>query len=261
MHISTQHTITCKQLSKLGQTTKWHVNTQAPVGVQISLRYSTLKCTRLISSGYPGRDSGQQQLPYWTWHSWLESSYIYRQITISTTSSHKMQRRLTPCECPVLQDIDGDDAAVLSHDWLLPTQELVTALTDFIPSETVKSCRVQLFEVTRGIYSEAIGDGEQPHTVPLRLKARRGATARASCARDPIKLFTYICGLLPHFPCNTLVAQNHLLMTQLESQPIQQSTSSPPQSDCNTLDSHQSNTERRSPVTHMLIYPWYLVHR
>ena len=29
-HISTQHTITCKQLSKLGQTTKRHVNTQGP---------------------------------------------------------------------------------------------------------------------------------------------------------------------------------------------------------------------------------------
>ena len=155
-----------------------------------------------------------------------------------------MQRRLTPRECPVLQDIDGDVAAVLSHDGLLPTEELVTALTDFIPAETVKSCRLQLFEVARGIYSEAIGDGEQTHTVPLRLKARRGATARASCARDLVKLFTYICGLLPHFPRDTLVTQNHLLMTQLESQSIQQSTSSPPQRDSNTLDSHQSNTER-----------------
>ena len=74
-HVSALHSTIRKQLSKIGQSTEWHLNTQTPVGVQISLRYSILKCTRLISSGYPGRDSGHQQLPYWTWHSWPESSH------------------------------------------------------------------------------------------------------------------------------------------------------------------------------------------
>ena len=152
-----------------------------------------------------------------------------------------MQRRLTPRECPVLQDIDGDIAAVLAHDGLLPTEELVTALTDFIPAESVKSCRVQLFQVARGIYSEAVADGEQSEAAPLRLKSRRGATARAACARDLVQLFKYICGLTPHFPRDTLTAQFHPLMTQTRSnsQPISSSS----QSDSVALNSHQSNTE------------------
>ena len=52
-HVSTLHSTIRKQLSKIGQSTEWHFNTQPPVGVQISLKYSTLKCTRLTSPQYP----------------------------------------------------------------------------------------------------------------------------------------------------------------------------------------------------------------
>ena len=151
------------------------------------------------------------------------------------------QRRLTPRECPVLQDIDGGIAAVLAHDGLLPTEELVTALTDFIPAETDKSCRVPLFEVARSMYSEVVGKDEQAQTVPLRLKSRRGVTARA---RDLVKLFTYISGLLPHFPLDTLAAQCHPLKAQIQpgTQPSQQPVTRSSQCYSGDMDTHQSNT-------------------
>ena len=78
-HVSTLHSMIRKQLSKIGQSTEWHLTTQA-CRCPNPLRHSTLKCTRLISSGYPGRDSGHQQLPYWTWHSWPESSQQILQV-------------------------------------------------------------------------------------------------------------------------------------------------------------------------------------
>ena len=74
-HVSTLHSMIRKQLSKIGQSTEWHFNTQSPVGVQISLRYSTLKCTRLTSPQYPVAHPGHQQLSCWTWHGWPESSH------------------------------------------------------------------------------------------------------------------------------------------------------------------------------------------
>ena len=73
-HVSTLHSMIRKQLSKIGQSTEWHFNTQSPVGVQISLRYSTLKCTRPTSPQYPVAHPGHQQLSCWTWHGWPESS-------------------------------------------------------------------------------------------------------------------------------------------------------------------------------------------
>ena len=72
-HVSTLQSMIRKQLSKIGQSTEWHLTTQA-CRCPNPLRHSTLKCTRLTSSGYQGRDSGYQQLPYWTWHSWPELS-------------------------------------------------------------------------------------------------------------------------------------------------------------------------------------------
>ena len=68
------HSMIRKQPSKIGQGTEWHFNTQA-CRCSNPLRHSTLKCMRLISSGYPGHDSGHQQLSYWTWHSWPQSSH------------------------------------------------------------------------------------------------------------------------------------------------------------------------------------------
>ena len=117
---------------------------------------------------------------------------IKRQISVLAMSSSTMHhRRLTPRERPILQDSDGDIAAILVHGGLLPTEELVTALTDFIPADDVKSCRVQLFEVARGMFREMISDPEDnsTQTVSLCLKSRKGVTARAACARDLVRLF------------------------------------------------------------------------
>ena len=73
-HVSTLHSMIRKQLSEIGQSTEWHVNTQARVGVQISLRYSNIKRVRLTSPQYPVAHPGHQQLSCWFWHSWPESS-------------------------------------------------------------------------------------------------------------------------------------------------------------------------------------------
>ena len=175
---------------------------------------------------------------------------INRQITISKMSSQGIsQRQLTPRECPVLQDIDGDIAAVLAHDGLLPTEELVTALTDFIPAGDVKSCRVQLFEVARGLYSEVVSDGGQQQSVPLRLKSRRGAKAQSACARDLVQLFKYICGILSHFPLDTLAAPCHPLLSQTvaEIRPRDPSSTQP-----SAVDSHKSNSDNTEDITEPL---------
>ena len=145
---------------------------------------------------------------------------IKRQRSVLAMSSSIMRhRRLTPRECPILQDIDGDIAAILVHDGLMPTEELVTALTDFIPVDDVKSCRVQLFEVARGIFREMISDPEEnsTQTVSLRLKSRRGVTARAACARDLVQLFKFISGLVTCFPLDTIAASCHPLLTQMQT--------------------------------------------
>ena len=73
-HVYTLHSTIRTQLPKIGQNTEWHFNTQA-CRCTYPLRHWTLKCTRLMSSGYPGQESGHQQLSYWTWHSWSESSH------------------------------------------------------------------------------------------------------------------------------------------------------------------------------------------
>ena len=196
---------------------------------------------------------------------------INRQITISKMSSQGIsQRQLTPRECPVLQDIDGDIAAVLAHDGLLPTEELVTALTDFIPAGDVKSCRVQLFEVARGLYSEVVSDGGQQQSVPLRLKSRRGAKAQSACARDLVQLFKYICGILSHFPLDTLAAPCHPLLSQTvaEIRPRDPSSTQP-----SAVGSHKSNSDNTEDITEPLSagacrpmqrpwssYSWHAVH-
>ena len=72
-HVSALHSMIRKQLSKLDQTNTWHVNTKTCS--RTPLRHSDLKCVRLIRPGYPVPDTGHQQLSYWNWQSWPESSH------------------------------------------------------------------------------------------------------------------------------------------------------------------------------------------
>ena len=145
-------------------------------------------------------------------------SSIQRQILSSKMSSSSMcHKRLTSRECPILQDIDGLIATILAHNGLMPTEELVTAITDSVDADDVKSCRVQLFGVARGLYHEMLSDGDLTQTVYFRLKSRRGVTARAACARDLVRLFQYISGLVTCFPMDTITAPCHPLLTR--SQP------------------------------------------
>ena len=127
---------------------------------------------------------------------------------------HKL---LTSRECPILQDIDGLIATILAHNDLMPTEKLVTAITDSVDSDDVKSCRMQLFGVARGLYHEMLSDGDLTQTVSFRLKSHRGVTARAACARDLVRLFQYISGLVTCFPMDTITAPCHPLLTR--SQP------------------------------------------
>ena len=72
-HVSTLHSMLRKQLSEIGQSTEWHFNAQ-PCRCSNPLRHSTLNHIRLTSPQYPVAQPGHQQLSYWTWHSWPESS-------------------------------------------------------------------------------------------------------------------------------------------------------------------------------------------
>ena len=128
-------------------------------------------------------------------------------------------KRSTSRECPILQDIDGLIATILAHNGLMPTEELVTAITDSVDSDDVKSCRVQLFGVARGLYHEMLSDGDLTQTVSFRLKSRRGVTARTACAKDHVRLFQYISGLVTCFPMDTITALCHPLLTR--SQPTE----------------------------------------
>ena len=116
------------------------------------------------------------------------------------------RERITAGECPILQDIDGDVAEVLSHHGLLPIEEIVTAITDYIPADDFKLCRKYLFESAKGVYYESLENKNQAQTVTLHLKSRRGITAHATRARDIVQLFCYISGFVNTFPRDILAA-------------------------------------------------------
>ena len=126
---------------------------------------------------------------------------------------------LTSRECPMLQDIDGLIATILTHNGLMPTEELVTAITDSVDADDVKSCRVQLFGIARGLYHEMLSDGDLTQTVSFRLKSRRGVIARAACARDLVRLFQYISGLVTCFSMDTITVPCHPLLTRSQPDP------------------------------------------
>ena len=116
-----------------------------------------------------------------------------------------------------MQDIDGDVAEVLSYHGLLPIEEIVTAITDFIPADDVKLCRKYLFESAKGVYYEPLENENQSQTVTLRLKSRRGITARATRARDVVQLFRYISGFVNTFPRDILAAAQCPVHTQTQA--------------------------------------------
>ena len=57
---------------------------------------------------------------------------------------------ITACECPIRRDIDGYIAEILSHQGLLPIEEIVTIITGCIPADDIKLCRTYIFESARG---------------------------------------------------------------------------------------------------------------
>ena len=59
------------------------MSTPRPEGAQTPLRPSTLNCIRLISSRYLVRDSGHQQLSYWSRGIWPKSSQVKNNLKIS----------------------------------------------------------------------------------------------------------------------------------------------------------------------------------
>ena len=69
------------------------------------------------------------------------------------------------------------------------------------------------------MFREMISDPEEKttQTVSLRLKSRRGVTARAACARDLVQLFKFISGLVTCFPLDTIAASCHPLLTQMQA--------------------------------------------
>ena len=141
---------------------------------------------------------------------------ISEQISRSKSIASGNFRKMITCrECPVLQDIDGDVATLLTHEGLLPTEEIVIALTDFIDIDTVRSCRTQLFDLAVGQLHESLSDADHSQTLVLRLKSRRGNNAHAAYARDLVELFHYICGISASFPQDALTSPCPMLMSSV----------------------------------------------
>ena len=139
---------------------------------------------------------------------------------------------ITASECPILQDIDGDVAEVLSHHGLLPIEEIVAAIADFIPADDFKLCRKYLFESAKGVYYESLENENQAQTVTLHLKSRRGITARATRAWDVVQLFRYISGFVNTFPGDILAAAQCPVHTQTQA----------------SYQSETTNTENDEPI-------------
>ena len=109
------------------------------------------------------------------------------------------RERITASECPILQDIDGDVAKVLSHHGLLPIEEIVTAIADFIPADDVKLCRKYLFESAKGVYYESL-ENEKPGTDrdPASQVMKRNHGACHPCTRccAALPLYQWVCEYL-----------------------------------------------------------------
>ena len=73
-HVSALHSTIRKQLSKIGQSTEWHFNTQGPCMRPDTTQIFNPKVYQAHKPPMPSCASWHQQLSCWTWHSWPESS-------------------------------------------------------------------------------------------------------------------------------------------------------------------------------------------
>ena len=96
-HVPTLHSMISKQQLEIGQNTEWHFNAQ-PCRCSNPLRHSNLNHIRLTSPQYPVAQPGHQQLWYWTWHSWPESSQQY---------AHSTELSIIACDCDICHSSAG----------------------------------------------------------------------------------------------------------------------------------------------------------
>ena len=155
----------------------------------------------------------------------------------------------------VLQDIDWHVADILRRRGQLPKEELVIALVDTVPHDTIKSTRSELFGCAHGIYTDIHGD--DANTKPLQAKQRRGATATQAYARDLVELFYYIAGFSTGFPTDVL-STNCKLPAATDSIPndqtrLQQSNTTSDSSSVTLNSASMLDTDMKQTIVELVV--------
>ena len=106
--------------------------------------------------------------------------------------------------CPILQDISGDIAQILSHSANTTPEETMNNLSNAADLNTLHVTRAEIFMYAIGCILES--GGMDPSTLlKYKLKQRRGRNAKASVALDIARLFNYVCGV-EEFPLCVLAS-------------------------------------------------------
>ena len=105
----------------------------------------------------------------------------------------------------VLQGIGWDIARLLASTWHRPIEDIALKLTEDVPANNIRLCRLQLCQHLKSQYAE------RENVNILHIKTRRSVTALAMIVRDVAELFYYVSGIgnsLPH--CASVTRQCEL---------------------------------------------------
>ena len=155
--------------------------------------------------------------------------------------------------CPILQDISGDIAQILSHSANTPPEETMNNLSNAADLNTLHVTRAEIFMHAIGCILES-GEMDPSTLLRYKLKQRRGRNAKASVALDIVWLFNYVRGV-KEFPLCVL-ASNGLASTPLPG--VSQNNfhhSLTPIPESSILG------ESADPLPHLSSPPWPQCHR
>ena len=122
------------------------------------------------------------------------------------TSDHNYQQFANE-NFSVLQGIDWDIARLLAGTWHQPGEDIALKLTEDVPTDNLRLCRLQLCQHLKLQYAER-KNGNIRH-----IKTRRSVTALAMIARDVAQSFYYVSGIGNSLPaCASVTHQCQLEM-------------------------------------------------
>ena len=107
--------------------------------------------------------------------------------------------------CPLLQDINGDMAYILSHSTNSSSEETMVELSNVATLTNLQEARSVAFVHALG-YIDECDDTRSTTATKYKLKQRRGVKAKASLALDIVNLFNFLCGSHKDFPMDVLAS-------------------------------------------------------